>query len=342
MQIINKIKLIFVTIIILLQFVSCKNDFVINEEWSDNPVVYGLLCSKDSVHYIRLTKSFLGNESAYQMAQISDSLYYKNAEIYIEEEGTTNKIFFTKDSTIQRDSGTFAYNKNFYFKAVAALNPNAKYKLNIVEDYKTITSETSLLKSFFVESLPVFASLYGSNGLTIKWTTQPDARFFETNVRFYFYEITSTDTTKKYVDITLPRLVTNSISGSEKLENILSGIVFQNTISKEIKNNANVLKRVVAQGSIEVTIYAGSEDLYTYMLVNQPSSGIISERPAFSNISNGLGLFSSKFVNVIGVKPPLTGRTLDTLCYGQYTKNLKFLSNQATSPLWSASGFNFP
>ena len=39
----------------------------------------------------------------------------------------------------------------------------------------------------------------------------------------------------------------------------------------------------------------GSEDLYTYMSVNEPFEGIVQERPVFSNINNGVGLFSSRF-----------------------------------------------
>ena len=46
--------------------------------------------------------------------------------------------------------------------------------------------------------------------------------------------------------------------------------------------------------TIEVTL--GSQDLKTYMLVNEEITGIVQERPAFSNIENGLGLFSSRYI----------------------------------------------
>ena len=344
MQILKKIKFIIVVFIILfVTLVQCKNDFKVNEDWSDISVVYGLISSKDTVHYIRLSKAFLGEQDAYQMAQVSDSLYYKNAIVYIEEDGTSNKIYFSKDSTIQKDSGIFAYNKNIYYKAVANLNPDAKYKLNIFENGKTITSETSLIKSFDIVLLPSSVSLYQSDkGLTVKWTSQPNARIFETNVRFYYYEITSTKTTKKYIDIKLATQTTLSILGNENMEALLTGGTFLTTVGNKVPNNTKVLKRVVAHASIEVTISVGSDDLYTYMQVNQPSTGIVSERPVFSNISNGLGLFTSKYETILPTKPSLNKRTLDSLADGQFTKNLKFLDHIQTEPLWSASGFNFP
>ena len=350
MQILKKIKFIIVVFIILfVTLVQCKNDFKVNEDWSDISVVYGLISSKDTVHYIRLSKAFLGEQDAYQMAQVSDSLYYKNAIVYIEEDGTSNKIYFSKDSTIQKDSGIFAYDKNIYYKAISPLsiNPDAKYKLNIFTNGKTITSETSLLQSFIIEPLPPNSvSLYQSDkGLTVKWTSQPNARIFETNVRFYYYEITSdttTDTTKKYIDIKLATQTTLSILGNENMEALLTGGTFLTTVGNKVPNNTNVLKRVVAHASIEVTISVGSDDLYTYMQVNQPSTGIVSERPVFSNISNGLGLFTSKYETILPTKPPVGNKTIDSLAHGQFTKNLKFLDHIQTEPLWSASGFNFP
>jgi len=347
MQILKKIKFIIVVFIILfVTLVQCKNDFKVNEDWSDISVVYGLISSKDTVHYIRLSKAFLGEQDAYQMAQVSDSLYYKNAIVYIEEDGTSNKIYFSKDSTIQKDSGIFAYDTNIYYKAISPLsiNPDAKYKLNIFTNGKTITSETSLLQSFIIEPLPPNSvSLYQSDkGLTVKWTSQPNARIFETNVRFYYYEITSTKTTKKYIDIKLATQTTLSILGNENMEALLTGGTFLTTVGNKVPNNTNVLKRVVAHASIEVTISVGSDDLYTYMQVNQPSTGIVSERPVFSNISNGLGLFTSKYETILPTKPSLNKRTLDSLADGQFTKNLKFLGQQQTELLWSASGFNFP
>ena len=347
MQILKKIKFIIVVFIILfVTLVQCKNDFKVNEDWSDISVVYGLISSKDTVHYIRLSKAFLGEQDAYQMAQVSDSLYYKNAIVYIEEDGTSNKIYFSKDSTIQKDSGIFAYDKNIYYKAISPLsiNPDAKYKLNIFTNGKTITSETSLLQFFIIEPLPPNSvSLYQSDkGLTVKWTSQPNARIFETKVKFYYYEITSTDTTKKYIDIKLATQTTLSILGNENMEALLTGGTFLTTVGNKVPNNTNVLKRVVAHASIEVTISVGSDDLYTYMQVNQPSTGIVSERPVFSNISNGLGLFTSKYETILPTKPSLNKRTLDSLADGQFTKNLKFLGHIQTEPLWSASGFNFP
>ena len=39
---------------------SCKKDLNINDEWKEITVVYGLLNVNDSIHYVKITKAFLG------------------------------------------------------------------------------------------------------------------------------------------------------------------------------------------------------------------------------------------------------------------------------------------
>ena len=50
---------------------------------------------------------------------------------------------------------------------------------------------------------------------------------------------------------------------------------------------------------IDMLMTVGSEDLETYINVNKPITGIVQERPQFTNINNGIGLFSSRFTKLI-------------------------------------------
>jgi hypothetical protein len=50
---------------------------------------------------------------------------------------------------------------------------------------------------------------------------------------------------------------------------------------------------------VDFIFSVASDDLNTYMNASAPSNSIIQERPPFSNISNGIGLFSSRYVNEI-------------------------------------------
>ena len=346
-----KLTILIAATIILSQ---CKNDFEVNDNWKDISVVYGLLNSTDSIHYIRLSKAFLGDEDAYVMAQVSDSLIYPNATVKIEERINGNLINTyncVKVDTIRED-GVFAKN-NIVYKTQATLStdPTAIFKLVIIANGKEITAETALIQNFtvFPISNPVSMSAT-TNKLFISWNTPKMGRIFEPTVRFFYYDIistnsnTSTDTIKKYIDIPLGSKTSTNKEGGETMSCELVGNSFLNEVANTLTYNPQLIKRVVAKGSIEVRISVGSDDMYTYIQVTQPSSGIVSERPAFSNISNGLGLFSSRFLKISPtIKPELSSNTLDSLSKGIYTgpygKDLKFINKTATSTAWISTRF---
>jgi hypothetical protein len=333
---------------------QCKNDFDVNDDWKDISVIYGLISSTDSIHYIRVSKAFLGDEDAYTMAQVSDSLYYQNATVKIEERisGTlTNTFNCVKIDTI-REPGVFAH-RNFVFATTAALstNPEATYKLIVFANNKEITSETSLIQDFNVLNLAGSVNLHASSGkLTFQWKTPAMARIFEPVVRFFYYDVTlntSTslnDTTLKFLDIPLGSKTSNTKLGGELLGAELIGSSFLTTIANIMPNTPNLIKRVAAKASIEIRISVGSDDMYTYIQVTQPASGIITERPAFTNISNGLGLFTSRYLKVApkfpSPKPFLSTKTMDSLALGVITgpagKDLKFMKGTDTQNIWNS------
>ena len=78
-----KIRNLF-TIYGILLFSACSEDFILTEPWKDIPVVYGLINRVDSAQYIRVEKLFVDeNIPAVDMAKVADSIYYKNAKVYL-------------------------------------------------------------------------------------------------------------------------------------------------------------------------------------------------------------------------------------------------------------------
>ena len=325
---------------------QCKNDFEVNEDWKDYTIVYGILNQYDSVNYVRVTKSFLGNEDAYIMAQQSDSLYYNGINVILQEWKGTNlnkTITMYLDSSIARDSGIFASNKNFYYKTSERLDSSALYKLIINVNGKMVTSETNLLERFLItiNFNPTSGIAMHTDGskLKITLTAKPNERIFEPSIRFWYYELSATDTTKKYLDISLSNLISPSITGGTKLVAELKGDQFYTILSNNIKDNPAVIKRIVAQYCFDIMASAGSDEMYTYMQINAPATGIITEKPVFTNISNGIGLFTARVSNkTTGIRMHTT--SVDSLADGRFSKNLKFLGQSETVPLWAANLFH--
>jgi hypothetical protein len=62
----------------------------------------------------------------------------------------------------------------------------------------------------------------------------------------------------------------------------------------------------------------------TYMEVTEPSLSLVQERPPFTNIVNGIGLFSSRFSKKQNDTLWVNQITKDELKVNPHTKNLGF------------------
>jgi hypothetical protein len=67
----------------------------------------------------------------------------------------------------------------------------------------------------------------------------------------------------------------------------------------------------------------GTLDLYTYIEVTTPSIGIVQEKPQFTDLNGGIGIFTSRATFTIP-NCTLNYNSLDTLAYGNYTDSLGF------------------
>ncbi len=67
-----------------------------------------------------------------------------------------------------------------------------------------------------------------------------------------------------------------------------------------------------------------NEELATYLEINSPVTGVIQERPEYTNINGGLGLLASRASQgVYGVG--YTTSTIEQLIEGDATRSVKFL-----------------
>jgi len=78
---------------------------------------------------------------------------------------------------------------------------------------------------------------------------------------------------------------------------------------------------------IDVEVWAAADDYATYINVSQPSQGIVQEKPLFTNVDGGVGLFSSR---AKGMKNnvALSTSSLDSLWRGMFTCNMGWLDFQ--------------
>lgn len=325
---------------ILILSISCSNELDLTAEWEDTPIVYGLLSRQDTAHYIKIQKAFLDpDESALDIAQNPDSLYYENLVVEIEHV-KSGKIFTLSrvDGNLegyQKEEGIFADAPNYLYKFKLAGNEELvegdSYRLTInrgdnkpeVVAEDVIVSDMSITSPFEDTPLKI---LY--RDFPVQWRSEDDARIFDLRLVFNYKENSRhPDSLNIFVDKTIVWTVVKNITRAEgssvQTKYDLPGEGFYQFLDAELESHPD-LKRFFS--SIEFVVDAGGEHLYEYINIGQANTGITSSQviPTYTNLSEGFGVFSSVNKEISEPFFLLHPQMRDSIEFGIYTADLNF------------------
>ena len=310
----KKVSILF--IVSALLFSACKTDFKLTSPWKEQMVIFGLLNQSDSVQYIRINKTYLGEGNAYTMGGISDSINYKYL-LNVTVSKWVNGVFVSNlavDTTtaLAQDPGVFANSPNQVLYRIKTpltgtpLTDDAEYRLNVVNPVTgySARASTNLVKgvSGNTGAMSINAPYSGSTSYNfynttspfkIEWVTGANAKLYEPILRFHYTEYSVSATTQKYIDKDFGQFATVGTAGGEVMDVTLSYADFLNFLNASIPNDPTVGKRVF--GKCELIFYVASDEFNTYMEVNKPVSSITGDKPIYTNITNGIGLFSARY-----------------------------------------------
>jgi Icc-related predicted phosphoesterase len=324
---------------VVISFCACIKDFSIVAPGSEKTVVYGLLDKNETRHYIRIQKAFLDrNKSAYVMAQVNDSIYYTDMLKVILKDLKANRTYTLKKAYgdtvgIYKDSGQFSNSPNVLYYFDATLNADAQYQL-VVTNVKTGNEVSAAI---YLANSPVLLfprdnisiEMTDSNKLSFIWNSGKNDRVFDLKVRFNYQEwdITNPSVVQhKSIDwIGFAGVNSTSTDGGEKLTYQFDGRSLYGTLQQNLSVNSNLRRRADPVDALEFYLYAGGEEFYNYTLVKSAQSGIStgSDLPIYTNINNGLGIFSSRTYS-LAKNVSLNHLSSDSLLYGTRTKALNF------------------
>ncbi len=315
--------LLFILVSLLYQ--ACETDFDLTANWKETTVIYGVLSQNQKVQYVRINKAFLGDGNALQFSQIPDSINFDTAiirakiieyyfggaidtlrlrPVWLQRAKSPVGPFYNPayDSILVYQTEPYQFHKvDELTKDTIWLNPLSEYYLEInnLKNGKTIKSQTPLVHDFSI-SKPIYNSTNpiinikdNSNKNTVKWSAAENGKRVEAIYRFHYKEFTNVfDTVSKYVDYPIGSFKSQYITGTEVFETYFVGSDFHTTLTHKIPANPNT-KRVSYR--VELIFTVVPDEFSTYLDVNEPSTGIVQERPEYSNIDGGLGIFSSRY-----------------------------------------------
>lgn len=340
-------KLIYLFIGAITLITSCSTDLSVIGDYKETMIIYGLLDQSQPKQYIKINKAFLGEGSALAYAQVKDSTQYAhslNVTLNYKKNGTTlNSYTLTADNTISKLPGTF-YGPDQQYAIYSIATPasmvnytEGEFQLVVKnsETGTTASASTPLVSDALFTSpaagVPYFSFILSGNNeynYPLRWTTGKNAKIYQVTVRFNYIDSTTTGNVTKQLDWIFPEQKTVGLSGNEFLKGDFQGQSFLRFIGTQLDTYPGLIARKALP--VDIILSAGADALSTYIEVNKPSTSIVQEKPEYTNITNGLGVFSARY-NKTPLTKPLGGTTIDSLACGQYTKHLKFLNNLGTT-----------
>ncbi len=312
---------------------SCDNSLDVNAPYKDVPIVYGIINASDTAQYIKLERVFQSNDqSAFEVAKIIDSLYYPNATVSLTNERTGIKTELSRvDGALEgypRESGVFATNPNYLYKAKSSeldIKGEDRFTLEIRrnENSDLVTSSINI-----VEQPDILSPQPSSVGPNLYFSSK-----FKTRIRrgkstygkamdvSYFINIFEVNHANNTTET--KTLEWNIVKGYEGLKYEFDGAKFYTFLATNLEVNSNITRTIQ---SISIKFVLGGEDIVDFIKLGQSNSFSITSSeaiPNFTNLSEGLGLFSS-YSEILMEGYGISPTTIDTLIYSEITKDYNF------------------
>ncbi|HRY32877.1 MAG TPA: hypothetical protein P5531_07905 [Bacteroidales bacterium] len=316
-------KLTCLAALLLLLTQSCTTDFEVNGTWKPITIVYGIINQNDSLSRIKINKAFLGEGDALQMAMNRDSNEYPyKLDVRIQEwaNGQLVKTFpFDTMRVADKAEGPFYYPVQTIYAAntLNQLNQERTYKLLIDNPVtgESFMAETGLVYPFTVDKPKPTQSIidFSEEGSTaVEWRTGKNGRRYQLMIRFNYKELPlsgGTDTVFKSMDWLFPAYKSTTLNGNEEMNLSYSNPFFYDLVKARIPADPQLRRFFGKKGYgendswvVEFFFSVASDEFSTYLDVFEPSTGIIQEKPQFTNLSSipegsaeVLGIFSSRY-----------------------------------------------
>ncbi|MDE0917450.1 MAG: hypothetical protein OSA04_03995 [Flavobacteriales bacterium] len=341
----------------------CTTDVDLTAPYVSIPVVFGLLDAEADTQWVRINRTWLGDGDQTQIALIPDSSEYETSRLSARFVEVVNdidtRVFELRDTLLQNkdeDGVFFAPEHKAYYaptRANESLNPDALYRLDIViDDSVNVSAETNMIAVSVgnIQQPPAglnnvklnFANV-GPSQVTypnypFKWVSTPGASRYDAVLLVHFIEHYWADDFHTVLDSTRDRTIEMPIgtvdpygdAGYQELEKLFDGQVFFNTLKTRLDKNIRITRELgvwdeedqIAR-AFDFLLIVANETLAIYLDVNAPVTGIIQERPEYSNVNGGLGLWASRTTQgVFGLG--YTTDTIEHLQEGDDTAELNF------------------
>ena len=110
----------FVLSFALTFLISCSEEINLNGDFKETAVVYGLLDHADSLHFVKITRAFIGPGNPIELAKIPDSNYFDQVDVTVSEyvNDLLTRTWVLKDTVVHNkdiDGAFYAPEQKVYY-----------------------------------------------------------------------------------------------------------------------------------------------------------------------------------------------------------------------------------
>lgn len=286
-----------------LGFVSCTTEVDITGKWKNIPVVYSIIDQADSVHYVRINRVFSGNQSAYDMAIIPDSLLYDDTldvKIHVFDKNnirlktiTFTKEMRDKDSINQYGEVIFATDKHHVYASREEIPEEKGYSYNLVVKLNKDKQVEATIQSIvgFNQTNPPRGGRYDISqvilGATFRLPTAVHGAQMNMYVHYYEFYNDNRPYVRKTIMFPFNKVLHTT---NDELTMGMKTFLIKSKFKEEIQNDPEVSYRFL--GKVDFEYFIADIPFSEHLWLR--NNTIVGETSPLTNIKGGYGLFACR------------------------------------------------
>ncbi len=369
------LSIAILSLVALIGIESCKNDVDIFASGKDVTVIYGLLSAEDAIHKIKVNRIFQGVDAVAVLAQDPSLSEYENIEVSLLEivdhgfngMDTLNKWTFSETNVTNKDSGFFYYPNQKVYELEQQLNGSYLYSVQVDKlDGSAIVSATTELVNVTADNMlkkPVgllhpgpglsLATTFGQDGefvlspsekITLEVNVPINAKVVDVYLDFSYqerdlnFDLGTVRTLKYYVGQGVVNKVPTEETDVRQIKIDLNPTAFYEFIAANVsvvEEGDDIFQRQPLDVPLTFRFISGGDEFNTFLEVAAPSTSLLETKPEYTNINNGIGLWSSRSFNEEYSK--MSENSINYLVGGEITLGRRFChytNNDAKSPCY--------
>ncbi|MCD6346639.1 MAG: hypothetical protein J7L96_04385 [Bacteroidales bacterium] len=288
-------KVVFVILGFTLLIAACETDPVIYIDSKPIPVIYGIFDNGDSIHYLKVGRSFGAANDPLESASVYDSLFFTDLDVKVRLTSDRNPkgtlLELEKVTEIPKDAGIFHFPGQVLYrfeKHLMMYNGHVVVEVK-VPDLPIARAEIEMVRLCSLSTPKVnqqFIYLVPASPLRVHWSGNP---WNEIDVAFEFIEDMGNSTfISKWVHIQNANYFDSPHEKYREMK--ITYEEFIREVLLQIPRDDMVKQTFL--GYISITVLGGDANMVQYKKYLNGYTDFNIQ--VFSNIENGIGLVASR------------------------------------------------